>query len=53
MQFVIDGEQWIGDPFAAEQSDDGFGSRNAVLDVTAGGGTAVSGSRVARMTRVS
>ena len=32
-QFVIDGEQWIGDPFAAEQSDDGFGSRNAVLDV--------------------
>ena len=32
-QFVIDGEQWVGDPFAAEQSDDGFGSRNAVLDV--------------------
>jgi anti-sigma factor RsiW len=32
-QFVIDGEQWIGDPFAAEQSNDGFGSRNAVLDV--------------------
>ena len=25
--------QWIADPFAAEQSDDGFGSRNAVLDV--------------------
>ena len=32
-QFVVDGEQWIGDPFAAEQNDDGFGSRNAVLDV--------------------
>jgi anti-sigma factor RsiW len=32
-QFVVDGEQWIGDPFAAEQSDDGFGSQNAVLDV--------------------
>jgi anti-sigma factor RsiW len=32
-QFVIDGEQWIGDPFAAEQNDDGFGARNAVLDV--------------------
>jgi hypothetical protein len=32
-QFVIDGEQWIGDPFAVEQSDDEFGSRNAVLDV--------------------
>lgn len=32
-QFVVDGERWIGDPFAAEQSDDGFGSRNAVLDV--------------------
>lgn len=32
-QFVIDGEQWVGDPFAPEQNDDGFGSRNAVLDV--------------------
>jgi hypothetical protein len=32
-QFVVDGEQWIADPFAVEQSDDGFGSRNAVLDV--------------------
>jgi hypothetical protein len=32
-QFVVDGEQWIADPFAIEQSDDGFGSRNAVLDV--------------------
>ena len=32
-QFVVDGERWIGDPFAVEQSDDGFGSRNAVLDV--------------------
>jgi len=32
-QFVVDGERWIGDPFAAEQSDDGFGSRNAILDV--------------------
>ena len=31
--FVVDGQQWIVDPFAAEQSDDGFGSRNAVLDV--------------------
>jgi hypothetical protein len=32
-QFVVDGDRWIGDPFAVEQSDDGFGSRNAVLDV--------------------
>ena len=32
-QFVVDGERWIGDPFAVEQSDDGFGSHNAVLDV--------------------
>jgi len=32
--FVIDGEQWIGDPFATEESGDGFGSTNAVLDVT-------------------
>jgi len=31
--FVVDGKQWIADPFAVEQSDDGFGSRNAVLDV--------------------
>ena len=31
--FVVDGEQWIADPFAAEQNDDGFGSRNAVLEV--------------------
>lgn len=32
-QFVVDGDEWIADPFAAEQSDDGFGSRNAVLEV--------------------
>jgi hypothetical protein len=31
--FVVDGKQWIADPAAVEQSDDGFGSRNAVLDV--------------------
>ena len=31
--FVVNGRQWIADPFAAEQNDDGFGSRNAVLDV--------------------
>jgi hypothetical protein len=31
--FVVDGKEWIADPFAVEQSDDGFGSRNAVLDV--------------------
>ena len=31
--FVVDGQNWIADPFATEQSDDGFGSRNAVLDV--------------------
>ena len=31
--FVVDGDRWIGDPFAVEQSNDGFGSRNAVLDV--------------------
>jgi hypothetical protein len=32
-QFVVDGEQWIADPFAIEQNEDGFGSRNAVLEV--------------------
>jgi Glycogen recognition site of AMP-activated protein kinase len=31
--FVVDGKQWIADPFAIEQNDDGFGSRNGVLDV--------------------
>jgi hypothetical protein len=31
--FVVDGQRWIVDPFAAEQSDDGFGARNAVLEV--------------------
>lgn len=31
--FVVDGDEWVGDPLAAEQNDDGFGSRNAVLDV--------------------
>ncbi|MCM3880993.1 MAG: hypothetical protein ND807_12865 [Vicinamibacterales bacterium] len=33
--FVVDGKEWIADPFATEQNDDGFGSRNAVLDVRA------------------
>jgi len=32
-QFVVDDQLWIVDPFATEQNDDGFGSRNAVLDV--------------------
>jgi hypothetical protein len=31
--YVVDGQQWIVDPFAVELTDDGFGSRNAVLDV--------------------
>ena len=31
--FVVDGQAWISDPFAAEHNDDGFGSQNAVLDV--------------------
>ena len=34
--FVVDGRKWIADPFAAEQNDDGFGSRNAVLEVSTG-----------------
>ena len=32
--FVIDGKQWIADPLAAEGEGDGFGSQNAVLDVS-------------------
>lgn len=31
--FVVDGRRWIADPFAAEQHDDGFGARNAVVEV--------------------
>jgi hypothetical protein len=31
--FLIDGREWVTDPFAAERADDGFGSENAVLDV--------------------
>jgi hypothetical protein len=31
--YLVDGQKWVGDPFAVEQSDDGFGSRNAVLEV--------------------
>ncbi len=31
--YVVDGTQWIADPFAHEESLDGFGSHNAVLDV--------------------
>lgn len=31
--FVVDGQQWVADPFAPEYNDDGFGARNAVLDV--------------------
>ena len=32
--FVVDGKQWIADPLAKEDAGDGFGSNNAVLDVT-------------------
>lgn len=32
--FVIDGKQWLADPLASEASGDGFGSENAVLDVS-------------------
>jgi len=31
--FVVDGQRWVSDPAAIEQSDDGFGARNAVLEV--------------------
>lgn len=32
--FVIDGKRWIADPLAMEDAGDGFGSHNAVLDVS-------------------
>jgi hypothetical protein len=35
--FVVDGE-WVTDPQAERYVDDGFGNRNALLSVTAGGG---------------
>lgn len=31
--YVVDGQQWITDPFAAEASFDGFGAQNAILEV--------------------
>lgn len=31
--FVVDGKHWIADPLATEDTGDGFGSHNAVLDV--------------------
>jgi len=39
--FVVDGDEWIADPFAVEQSDDGFGARNAVLEVRPPVGTSL------------
>ncbi len=37
--FVVNGQQWVADPFAPEQIDDGFGSRNAVLEVRPAAGS--------------
>ncbi len=31
--FVVDGKQWVTDPLASDESFDGFGAKNAVLDV--------------------
>jgi 1,4-alpha-glucan branching enzyme len=31
--FVIDGRRWVPDPSAAELVDDGFGGKNAVIEV--------------------
>ena len=32
--FVEDGQRWVTDPLAPQTRDDGFGKRNAVLDLT-------------------
>ncbi len=32
--FVVDDESWVTDPFAGEYSADGFGAKNAILDVS-------------------
>ena len=39
--FVVDGREWIADPFAIEEADDGFGSKNAVIDVRTEAGQAL------------
>lgn len=31
--FLVDGERWLTDPFAAAYVDDGFGGKNAILQV--------------------
>lgn len=31
--FVVDGQEWVTDPFAERVTDDGFGHRNAILTV--------------------
>ncbi len=31
--YVVDGRQWVADPLATEQRDDGFGAQNAVLEI--------------------
>lgn len=31
--FLVDGEDWVSDPFAGAYVDDGFGGRNALLEV--------------------
>jgi Glycogen recognition site of AMP-activated protein kinase len=31
--FVVDGEEWVADPLAPLTQDDGFGKRNAVLEI--------------------
>ncbi len=32
--FVENGQEWVTDPLATQTRDDGFGRRNAVLDLT-------------------
>lgn len=32
-QFVVDGERWVPDPLAAQVVDDGFGGKNALLQL--------------------
>lgn len=31
--YVIDGDEWVTDPYAPEQRDDGYGAQNAVLNL--------------------
>jgi len=32
--FIIDGEKWVADPYSKDYMDNGYGSRNSIIDTT-------------------